>query len=89
MSKLFKFEWDCGRMGIIQGVFISTSEEVKSIIGKQLFLGDVLGKYSEIQGQLEEEEIKEIVISQAVVIELEETFGKTISGYNPFDYDLE
>ena len=86
MKKLFKFYLDCGRMGGVSGLFISTQDEVDKAIGKEVFFGDILGKYSEINGALEESEITLIEVSDNTIKELEEKIGTTISGYNPLEY---
>jgi hypothetical protein len=85
MKKLFKFEWDCGRMGIVDGLFIATEKEVDNLIGKEIYLGDALGKHSDISGTIEANEIKILGVSQDVVLELEKQ-GNTLCGYNPLEY---
>ena len=50
MNKLYKFHWDCGRMGNLDGVFIAEPKEIEALIGKEIHFGEVLGKHSDIQG---------------------------------------
>jgi len=84
MRKLFKFSWDCYRMGVVEGVFIATQREIDDAIGKEVYFGGILGKHSEVYGTLEEGQVKEITSSQEVVKVVEE-FGLS-SGYNPLCY---
>ena len=87
MKKLYKFEWDCGRQGSIDGLFISEEHEVKDIIGKYIYFGEVLGRYSEVDGEIEEDDIIEIKVSQSVIDELGCIFKDgNIIGYNPLEY---
>ena len=85
MKGLYHFLWDCGKMGVISGMFIATSKEVKNLIGKELHFGDVLGKHSDISGVVEKKDIVQINIPKFCLLELELEFEKTICGYNPFD----
>lgn len=86
MNKLYKFEWDCGRQGSVEGLFISTEDKVKELIGKEVYFGEILGKHSEIYGVIEEGEIVEVKLSKETISELYKVFGETISGYDPFNY---
>lgn len=85
MKQLFKFEWYAGRGGIIGGLFIATQEQVDAIIGKRLWLGEALGKHSEVSGVIEDDEIERVDIDTSAVEVLYEQFGSTISGYNPVE----
>lgn len=86
MKKLYEFFWDCGRMGNLTGLFIAEEDEIKAIIGKNLYFGEVLGKHSEISGKLDSEDL--IIKSEDLdfIEKLEEILGCNISGYNPFNY---
>ena len=33
MKNLYKFHWDCGRQGDVNGLFVATQEEVDNLIG--------------------------------------------------------
>jgi hypothetical protein len=85
-KKLFAFHFDCGRMGDLNGLFISTDEAVKAITGQEVNFGEVLGKHSEISGPIEAEDITEKSADQDLIEKLEGIFGATVSGYSPFDY---
>lgn len=83
---LWKFNWDCGRSGEIEGLFIAPKSEVDSIIGKEIYFGEALGKHSEVYGELETGDLEQMEASDDLIKELEELFGTTVSGYNPLEY---
>lgn len=88
MSKaIYEFHWDCGRMGDLNGLFVAEKSAVEKLIGKEIYFGEVLGKHSEIYGELEEGDLSVMSEDQDFISKLEEVFGAgTISGYNPLDY---
>ncbi len=83
--KLWKFHWDVGRMGDLEGLFLATEEDVKSLIGKTVWFGEVLGKHSDIYGDISPRDIKELHVEPATISDLAQ-HGPTLSGHNPFDY---
>jgi hypothetical protein len=86
MKKLYSFELDWGRMGSLDGLFIADEQEIKDIIGKEIYFGEVLGKHSEVFDTMTEEMFEAIDLPEDVVKLLEEKVGATLSGYNPLDY---
>lgn len=78
---VYKFEWDCGRMGEISGIFVADSEDVKKAIGRHVYFGEVLGKHSEIYGDLEENEIS-LLTDDEIAVKIFEQYGFA-TGYNP------
>lgn len=87
MNNLYSFQWDCGRMGYVNGLFVATQAEVNLAIGRQVYFGEILGKHSEIYGTLEASDITLISDDQEKVEWLLSLFQyHTISGYNPLDY---
>lgn len=87
MNKLYKFYWDYGRMGHVDGLIISTDEKIKSNLGEPVYFGDVLGEHSEIEGIIEESDFTEISDNQELIKNLKDIFkSDTLSGYNPFEY---
>lgn len=88
MSKaIYAFNWDCGRMGNLEGIFVADQEEVKKLIGKEIYFGEVLGKHSEIYGNLDDEDLKVLTTDQEFITKFIEIMGEgTVSGYNPLDY---
>lgn len=86
MKKLYQFELDYGRSGYLEGLFIADDKDVKELIGKEVYFGEVLGKHSEVYDDMTPEMFTEVDVPQSVVKILEEKVGPTISGYNPFEY---
>jgi hypothetical protein len=86
MKKLFSFYADCGRMGSLDGLFIATQEEVDKAIGKYMYFGEVLGKHSDVQGELEAHEVTLVSEDTEKVEWLEGLLGSSVSGFNPLDY---
>ena len=84
---LVKFHWDCGRMGHLDGLFITTREALRTIIGTEIYFGEVLGKHSEIFGVLGEDDCDILCEDQEFIEKLRGYVGhNTLSGHNPFDY---
>ena len=87
MKKIYKFHADCGRMGHLESIFVAEEEEVKDVIGRDVYFGEVLGKHSEVGGVIEENEITVLSDDQDFVKKFIEIMGDgTISGHNPLDY---
>ena len=85
MKKLYKFYWDCGRQGDLTGVFIATDDEIKNALGKQAWFGEILGKHSEIYGDLDEKDLTILTDDQDFFEKFEKLVGKS-TGYNPLNY---
>lgn len=86
MKYLWKFHWDGGRCGSLEGLFVATEDKVSELIGQQVYFGEVLGKYSDIFGVIEGEEITKVNLDTETVERVTKILGETWSGYNPFDY---
>ncbi len=85
MKKLFKFHWDCGRMGDLDGAFVATQEEVDAIIGKEVYFGEILGKHSDIHGDLEKDNFTVLTDDQDFIAKAEK-FGLVPMGHHPLAY---
>lgn len=87
MKVLAKFYWDCGRSGDVDGIFIADKEAIEAAYGKHVYLGEVLGKHSEVYGDLDQGDIT-IVSEDPVVVEVLLNLFEdgTISGFNPLEY---
>jgi len=93
--QLYKFLWNT-RYGRLDGLFLANEEDVQAAIGKQLYFGEVLGKFSEVSGTFEEEDVTRLDVStpEAIAFALckggiatYSTEGSvTLSGYNPLNY---
>ena len=88
MKALFKMNFDCGRMGDLEGVFVADTEDVEYLVNNKIsvYFGEVLGKHSEISGCVAESEIKQITTDEKVIKVVEDYDLQ--SGYNPFDYTI-
>jgi len=86
MRKLYKYELDCGRMGVVDGLFIADEDEVNEAMGKYVYFGEILGKHSDIGCDLQESQLTVKSDDPGFVERLEAVIGsETISGYNPLD----
>ena len=77
---LYKFYWDCGRQGDVEGIFKAKKSFVESVIGNNVYFGEILGKHSDVYGTLGEEDLEIISEDPIVVMNTPE------SGYNPLEY---
>ena len=86
MNKLYRFKWNCGRMGDVEGLFVENENLVAEKIGSELYFGEILGKHSEVFGTLSEEDLVGVSEDQDFIDRLVELLGYSISGFNPLDY---
>lgn len=87
MKLLVKFFWDYGRCGEVSGLFTCYKDQLDSIIGSEVYFGEILGKHSDVYGTLNKEDFVIKSDDQEFIKKLEEILGEgTIQGYNPFDY---
>ena len=86
MKAIYRFNFDAGRMGSLDGTFIADTEAVDNLIksGREVYFGEVLGKHSEISGLIEKSDIT-LLTTDSAAIKVFEEFNFS-SGYNPFDY---
>lgn len=83
---LWKFGWDCGRMGEVEGLFVASDKEIQNAIGKDVYFGEILGKHSEIYGVLDDEDLAKVNLDSVSTERVAKLLGDTWSGYNPLDY---
>lgn len=86
MKALVKFQWDCGRQGYVNGLFIVEKEELEAIYGKTVYFGEILGKHSEIYGKIEPQDFTILTEDQDYINKTIDLIGWHLSGYTPFDY---
>ncbi len=84
MKKLYKFHWDCGRQGDVTGIFVAEEKEIRDNIGAEIDFGEILGKHSEIYGELNEEDLIVLTDDPEFIEKFEKL--KCSSGYNPLQY---
>ncbi len=85
MKHLYHFEWDCGRNGTVEGTFVAEESSVVAAMGKRVYFGEILGKHSEVLGDLGSGDIK-ILTSDPVFVEGFERYLPRGAGYNPLNY---
>lgn len=83
---LWKFKWDCGRNGVVEGLFVATVGEILDAVGKHIYLGEVLGKHSEVFGEFEDGDYIQINLDSETIEKVAAVLGDTWSGYNPLHY---
>jgi hypothetical protein len=83
MKTLYKFNWST-RDGEVTGLFVKESAEVDAAIGRPVGFGEILGKHSDINGQLDNEDLTILSVDPAFVERFEKVVGDV--GYNPFDF---
>lgn len=84
MKAIYKFEADYGRHGSLSGVFSCEKEEIKRLIGKEIYFGEVLGKHSEVIITLEKKHLTQVTTDENF-IELFDKYGLD-NGFNPLNY---
>ena len=86
MLKLYRFYWDAGRGGSVEGLFVEDSEVVEKHIGSDVYFGEILGKHSEVEGTLDREDLEIVTDDQEKIQWLISLMGYSLSGYNPMSY---
>lgn len=82
---LVRFHWDCGRQGDVEGIFVTTKEELERNYDKSVYFGEILGKHSEVYGTLDRKDITVESEDQDFIDQLVLILGTHIGGYNPLD----
>lgn len=84
---LYKMFVDYGRSGEIEGLFAASEEDITGSYGRDVYLGEVLGKHSDVCFELEESMITKLDVSPDIVQTIVAAVGDvTLSGYNPLEY---
>lgn len=87
MNILYRYKLNCGRMGDVESLFVSTKEEIEKSLGKNICFGEILGKHSDINDNLSLNNLTIVSEDQDFINKLVEILGsKTISGNNPLNY---
>jgi hypothetical protein len=53
--KLYRYHEDFGRMGYLSGTFVADDADVEKALGQSVYLGEVLGKHSDISATIVDE----------------------------------
>lgn len=88
MKALFKMNFDYGRSGSLEGLFVAEKKYIDYLVEQELevHFGEVLGKHSDVCGRVAPEEIT-LVTRDVNVLEVIEEY-ELGNGYNPLDYPL-
>lgn len=87
MKVIVEFGVDCGRQGSLEGIFVCEKEALEKLYGKTVYFGEVLGKHSEVEIDIDAECFEIRTEDQDFIAKFIEIMGDgTISGYSPFDY---
>lgn len=65
--KVYKYEQHFGRMGTLQSVFVASDKDIKALMGRRVYLGEVLGKHSEVTATADDKTIRMLSDDKAVV----------------------
>ena len=87
--KLYRFKWRSHQPNPLEGLFISTPQQVEQQIGKFVYFGDAFGTTQRFYGWLEADDFEVLPVPLNCVIELKESLGERVSGVYPFDYIVE
>lgn len=85
---LVKFSEDFGRHGDLEGLFTCSQEDYDKVIGRKVYLGDVLGKHSSVEIELTTENMVIQQVDQAFI----EQFDRLLpygSGIDPIGAALD
>jgi hypothetical protein len=83
---LWKYNLDCGALGLIEGLFVATEKEIEKSLGKTIYFGQILGEESDIFIEFFEAHLERVNVSQTTIAEMTQILGDTWCGYNPMDY---
>lgn len=84
MKGIYRFAQDCGRSGDLSGVFTADAETVERLMGETVSFGEVLGKHSDVDVDIDPSNLSLVSADPASVAMFERLDLAT--GHNPFDY---
>ena len=82
---VYKFFFDCGRMGNIEAIFVADKRVMKFMNGKYVYFGEVLGKHSEVDCFLGTDTELTLISDKPEIVELFQEYKIEI-GHNPVTY---
>ena len=85
MRKLYKFYVDYGRSGELEGLFVADERDIIDLEGKTVYFGEVLGKHSDVELEIEKDMFTEIDVPEKALKAIEKELGATWSGFNPVE----
>lgn len=84
MNTLYKMHIDCGRSGDLYATFVSTSEDILSLLDQKINFGEVLGKHSDVSVEMKTDMFTVITEDQEFIKMFMELGLE--SGHVPFYY---
>lgn len=81
---IYRFDVDYGRGYGVEAVFAASEAEIASIMGKEIYFGEICGKHSEITATPDEKNLR-LLTDDPVVVRAFIKFGFA-SGHNPLHY---
>lgn len=89
MSKrgIYKYSEDFGRMGYLSGIFTADIADVERAMGRTAYLGEVLGKHSEVRAEITANTVK-LVSDNAEFVALFDSHDMS-TGMDPVSVALE
>lgn len=87
MKLIVRYFLDCGRMGEVEGLFVTNKESLEKTYGREVCFGEILGKHSDVYAELDADSYVIVTEDQDFINRFVEIMGDgTISGYSPLDY---
>jgi hypothetical protein len=78
---VYRYSESFGRMGDLSGVFVAEAADVAAAMGKEAYLGEVLGKHSEVTATIDEDTVT-LVTVDSLAVEVVRSLGLS-TGTNP------
>ncbi len=89
MKILVHYLQDFGRMGMLEGLFITTREELEASYGRTAYFGEVLGKHSDVWSELEDGLFTVLSEDQEFIEQARVIIGggnQSLTGLNPLEH---
>lgn len=86
--KLYHFSDYYDRSGDVEGIFTATDEHVERASGHEIYMGEIMGKHSEVITTLDDETLKAIPASTEFIEEFDRLFPHGF-GHNPVAVHIE
>lgn len=82
MRKLYEYLENFGRMGTLSGRMLLTDEEHAGLLGKSIWVGDELGKHSEVEVTFSNETVRLVTDNQEFLAMAEKLGVSLHSGFD-------
>jgi hypothetical protein len=85
--KLYRYHEDFGRMGYLSGTFVADDKDVAKVFDDSVYLGEVLGKHSDINAYIDDKTLTILTDDQDFIRKF--LMYQCGSGHNPVAAFLE